>query len=205
MQLLQRLGIPYPNPPAAAYNGNDVDRPFTNNGYGPQGLQASNEDMGSSFAPRSDILRPQSNFSPFSPDPNSLYTSSESVKREFNPYRFDALPHLSKAFAPGFFTQPQDLKANSAVNAVESKLSPTSVRPSIATRFTFAESTDPLAAIDGGLGRAEAPISRPNSGQLAPPADKHEMNAIHDLNGTLASLDLDRPWRSPDVKGPPFS
>ena len=204
-QLLQRLGVQYPNPPAATYNGNDAEHSFMNNIYSQQGLQASNEDIDAPFGPRPEILRSQPNFSPFSPDPNSLYTSSESVKRDLNPYlRYESFPQPSKPFTPGFFSQPQDMKVNTAVNVGESKLSPASIRPSSASRFTFAENTDPLAIVDGGHGRTGAPISRPHSGQLVPPGDKREPDPIHDLNGTLASLDLDRPWRSPEVKGKPF-
>jgi len=204
LQLLQRLGIQYPNPPAATYNGNDAEHSFMNSIYSQQGLQ---EEIDPPFAPRPEILRTQPNFSPFSPDPNSLYTSSESVKRDLNPYlRFDSFPQPAKPFSPGFFSHSQDLKVNTAVNVSESKVSPASasIRPSSASRYTFAENTDPLALIDGGHGRAGAPISRPHSGQLVPPADKREPGPIHDLNGTLASLDLDRPWRSPEVKGRPF-
>jgi len=206
LQLLQRIGIPYPNPPAATYNNNDVDHPFMTKSYGQPGLQASNEECMPPFVPRHDILRPPSNFSPFSPDPSNLYTSSESMKRDhLNPFlRFDAFPHPSKAFAPGFFSQPQDMKINTSVNVAESKLSPSTVRPSSATRFTFAESTDPFAMLDGGHGRAGVPISRPNSGLWVPPTKKRDSDPIHDLNGTLASLDLERPWRSPEAKGKPF-
>lgn len=205
LQLLQRLGIQYPNPPAATYNGNDAEHSFMNSIYSQQGLQVSNEEIDPSFAPRPEVLRSQPNFSPFSPDPNSLYTSSESVKRDPNPYlRFDSFSQPSKSFAPGYFSQSQDLKVNTAVNVSESKVSPASIRPSSASRYTFAENTDPLALIDGGHGRAGAPISRPHSGHLVPSADKREPDPIHDLNGTLASLDLDRPWRSPEVKGKPF-
>jgi len=207
LQLLQRIGIPYPNPPAATYNNHDIDHSFLNKSYGQPGMQAPNEECMPPFVPRHDILRPQSNFSPFSPDLSNLYTSSESMKRDHpNPFlRFDAFPHSSKAFAPGFFSQPQDMKINTNTNVAESKLSPTTVRPSSAARFTFAESTDPFAILDGGPGRAGAPISRPNSGLWVPPAKKRDSDPIHDLNGTLASLDLERPWRSPEVKGKPFT
>lgn len=195
--------MPYPNPPAATYsNGNDVEHSFLNS-FAQPGLQPPNEEFASSFT-RSDILRAQSDFSPFSPEPNKLYASSESMKRDLNScLRFDSLPHPSKAFAPGFFPQPQDMKLDASLNAAESKL-PTSVRPSVVSRATFAENTDPLAIVDAGHGRAEAPISRPNSGKPVRLAEKRDPDSIHDLNGTLANLDLDRPWRSPEAKGRHF-
>jgi len=45
--------------------------------------------------------------------------------------------------------------------------------------------------------RLEAPISRPMSEKSAH-AVASEHDALHDLNGTLASLDLDRSWKSPE-------
>lgn len=195
LQLLQRLGVPYPNPPAAAYS--DVEQPFLSSNYSQSGSRSTSEGLAPSFIPRGDTFRPQSTFSPFSPDPNSLYTSSDPPKRDFNPYRFN----MPKPFDPGFFPQSQDMKGHTGIHAGDSKESQSAVRPPSATRITFAESSDPLATLDGCYGRAEAPISRPNSGQLLHPL---EPDPIHDLNGTLASLDLDRPWRSPEVKGKPF-
>ncbi len=163
------------------------------------------DEAGTTFIPRPDMLRLQSSFSPFSPDPNNFYTSSsESLRHDSSPYsRLDGLPHLSKAFTPSFFPQPKEMKINttSMVNVGEVKVSPSSAQPSSANRYNFRDSADPLATIRGPHGRTtEAPISRPASGQLMPPIDGHGQDSIQDLNGTLASLDLDRSWRSPEIK-----
>ena len=147
------------------------------------------------FVPRPEIHRAQSNFSPFSPDPNNLYMSSESARRDSTYSRLETLPHPSKAYAPGFFPS-QDLK----VNTGNGRVSPSSTRPGSGNRFGFAESSDPSAPLNRAPGRAEAPISRPSSGQMASSGGEGtESDSIHDLNGTLASLDLDRPWKSPDI------
>lgn len=157
-------------------------------GQGPTGL--------GSYISRSDIHRSSTAFSPFSPDPNNLYTSSDhtsgaqGLRRESTPFasRLEALPHPSRAYAPGFFP-PQDLKVNTSTLGMTSqgqgKTSPPGHvgRPPSATRYSFTESTE---ATSRGAGRQEAPIARPSSGQ-----QQHESD-IHDLNGTLASLDLDR-------------
>ncbi|KIM36104.1 hypothetical protein M413DRAFT_428016 [Hebeloma cylindrosporum] len=147
------------------------------------------------FVPRPEMHRAQSNFSPFSPDPNNLYMSSESARRDSAYSRLETLPHPSKAYAPGFFPS-QDLKVNTA----NGRVSPASARPASGNRFGFAENSDPPAPLNRAPGRAEAPISRPPSGQMAPSGGEGiESDPIHDLNGTLASLDLDRPWKSPDI------
>jgi len=150
----------------------------------------------SAFVPRPEIHRAQSNFSPFSPDPNNLYMSSESARRDSTYSRLETLPHPSKAYAPGFFPS-QDLKINTTGNG---RASPASTRPASGNRFGFGENSDPPAPLNRASGRAEAPISRPPSGQMASSSSGGiDSDRIHDLNGTLASLDLDRPWKSPDI------
>ncbi|PPQ95872.1 hypothetical protein CVT26_015564 [Gymnopilus dilepis] len=228
-----------------------------------QGLTGASLNSGSTYtsataaagaaSQRPDLHR-HSSFSPFSPDPNNLYMSSESVgvrRDTSSPFssRLDGgLPHPSKAYAPGFYPissqsqqaqqssqqlqhsqqqQQQDLKVNTATSAVigngptagtgTGKVSPTSVGSAIGRpgsgssggRYGFGDNSDPPTP----LHRPTAPISRPSSGQMgvvpgsagAGAAGTGESDAIQDLNGTLASLDLDRDrsasssWKSSDV------
>ncbi|KAJ3506808.1 hypothetical protein NLJ89_g6660 [Agrocybe chaxingu] len=207
MQILQKLAL-QGYPAAGSYDSAEVENALLNNGYNGSMLNSEQKppkDEGpsgmNSFPQRPDLQRTHSNFSPFSPDPNNLYTSSESVRRDQNSSsypRLDTLPHPSKAYAPGFFPQQsQDLKVNTGTNGPNtSKVSPVAARPSSASRYGFAENSDPPTR---AMGRSEAPISRPSSGQMSAPADHHESDVIQDLNGTLASLDLDRPWKSPEI------
>jgi hypothetical protein len=190
----------------AAPETREVENLLLNTSYGGPyaGLDQKKPEAGPSnlntFVPRPEIHRAQSNFSPFSPDPNNFYMSSETARRDSTYSRLDTLPHPSKAYAPGFFPS-QDLKVNTAVgNGSSGRGSPSCTRPVSGNRFGFMENSDPPAPLNRAPGRAEAPISRPPSGQMAPPRDEgHESDLIQDLNGTLASLDLDRPWKSPEV------
>ena len=152
----------------------------------------------SSFQPRSEMHRPQSNFSPFSPEPNNLYTSSENAKYDLGASfsRLESLPHPSKAYAPGFYPLPsQDLK----LTTPGGKVSPAAGRPSSTTLYGFSESADPPAPINRAPGRVEGPISRPSSGQTLAHVEIQEAGLMHDLNGTLASLELDRSWKTPEA------
>jgi hypothetical protein len=161
----------------------------------------------SSFQARSlaEMHRLPSNFSPFSPDPNNLYTSLENVKRDSgNSFpHLESLPHPSKAYAPGFHPLPsQELKLNTTLGGYQGKVSQSTGRPSppSATRYGFslAETVDP--PLNRAPGRAEGPISRPSSGQTSEIQEAGGL--IHDLNGTLASLELDRSWKSPEAALP---
>jgi len=206
-QILQRLGLSYPTP--SGFNGVDVENTFLNNnsyrtnGHGPHADTVKpatmKDEMHNSFFTRPDFFRNQSNFSPFSPDPNNLYTSSDCLGYDLNPLGsgLDSFSRSSKTFDPRFFVPPREVKINTAVNVDELKVSPTSAHPTSANRYGFAEHTDPLATVNGSYGRLEPPISRPPSGQLECGRDT---GPIHDLNGTLASLELDHPWRSPEVR-----
>lgn len=152
-----------------------------------------------SYASRPEVHRSQMNFSPFSPEPNNMYMSSEPARRD-SYSRLESLPHPSKAYAPGFFPMQQahDLKVNTGMGASNAaKISPTQTRPSSGNLYGFSDNSDPPTPINRAPGRSEAPISRPSSGQMAAPHSED----IQDLNGTLASLDLDRPWKSPEVPG----
>jgi len=201
-QILQRLGLSYPTPSGYmdVENASLSNNSYMTNGYGSHADAVRLKDeMNTAFFTRPDLIRNQSNFSPFSPDPNNLYTSSDSLGRELNPFgsRLDSFSHSS--LAPGFFVQPQELKVNTAVNVDELKVSPSPARPTSGNRYSFAEHTNPLATVNGSYGRTEPAISRPATGQLECSRDT---GPIHDLNGTLASLDLelDRPWRSPGIR-----
>lgn len=149
------------------------------------------------FLPRPDVQRMLSNFSPFSPDPDPFV--EESKPRDTPSFaRSEALPHPSKAYAPGFYPhqlQTQELKHSSGT-PVAGKVSP-SGRPSSASRYGAY-----LDMPDRTISRPD-PSSRPLSGQTPMPNSRAEAdhNDLEDLNGTLASLDLDRPWKSPEVSG----
>lgn len=152
----------------------------------------------SNYASRPEVHRSQLNFSPFSPEPNNMYMSSEPVRRD-SYSRLESLPHPS-TYGPGFFPMQQghDLKVNTGVGAPKTaKISPTQTRTSSGNLYGFSDHSDPPTPINRAPGRSEAPISRPSSGQMAAPHSED----IQDLNGTLASLDLDRPWKSPEVTG----
>lgn len=145
------------------------------------------------FVPRPEVQRVLSNFSPFSPDPNVVNTDNKRREQAAVGPRMDGLPHPSKAYAPGF--HPLDVGDVTSPTSLSSshRLSPTSTRPPSAARYGFADSHDPPAPINRAPGRAEAPISRPSSGQTAsPPQEKGrlELDPMRDLNHTLANLDL---------------
>lgn len=192
--------------PSAGYNNTTVAGMYGEHKIHPTLLTAT-RDEGSSydsfssnaFPARPEIHRSQSQFAPFSPDPNAY--ASELKRRDS---RSDMLPHPSKAYAPGFYPlHMQDLQMTSGTNA--SKTSPTSGRPASASasRYnTYLESSNHSFPVNRAPGRPEVPISRPPSGQTAGSVprmeqDNQELDTMHDLNGTLASLELDRPWKSP--------
>ena len=141
------------------------------------------------FAPRPEIQRALSSFSPFSPDPN-LMVDDKRRDAMSAPNRLDSLPHPSKAYAPGFMPlDPKDRTSPTGLPA-SNRLSPTSSRPSSASRYGFADSSDPLVR---NPGRVEAPISRPPSGQTVSPQDTgrfQDMDPTRDLSNTLSHLDL---------------
>lgn len=230
IQLLQKLNIQgyFGDTPAAGSgtSANESDNSATPPGYNnaasagmfgehkihPALLTAARDEASSSydsfssnaFPARPEIHRSQSQFAPFSPDPNAY--ASELKRRDS---RADMLPHPSKAYAPGFYPlQTQDLQMTSgpSSNSV-SRTSPTSARPASASANTsryssFLESSNHSFPVNRAPGRPEPPATRPPSGQTAGSMprmeqDLQELDAMHDLNGTLASLELDRPWKSP--------
>lgn len=161
-------------------------------------LQRPREDRAQNYGlyPSHDLSKLESNharstFSPFSPDPNV-------VLLERDPFsRLDAVPHHSQVYAPGLFSFPSpNLKSD---HFVTGPASPTTARPSSTSRFN--------SYLDGsgfgvafGSGKPELVVSRPSSGQTVASesglleCETQESDVLHDLNGTLASLELDRPW-----------
>lgn len=122
-----------------------------------------------------DLAAPNKAFSPFSQEA-AAYGRRDSVS--------NGLPHPSKSYAPGFY---DDIRADSAASILKSALD---ARPNSANRY-YLSGSPPVGNINRGH------MSRPSSGH---PMDmQQEFDAMHDLNGTLASLDLDRerPWKSP--------
>ncbi|KAH0588095.1 hypothetical protein H2248_006817 [Termitomyces sp. 'cryptogamus'] len=205
MQLLQKLHMQGYLPSALTEHGHNtitsaymIDPPFTDAKIQESVLNRDSSHLFDSFSsngyqPRPELHRCQSSFAPFSPDPNAFTTE---VKHRASSSRTD-LPHPSKAYAPGFF--PQELKVNTDV-APSSKSSPSSGRLSSATRYnTFLESSNAPGMIKAP-GRPEVTISRPTSGQTqtrptsgATKPEQKELDPLHDLNSTLANLELDRP------------
>lgn len=157
----------------------------------------------SSFEPGSSY---GSSFSPFSPDPNYL---GENLGRENNvsvsPGQSQSFSSTSsKGYAPWYSSTPQDEKVSGSGSS--GKASPTgpaaSSRPSSARPFsTFLGDAQPNRSTsrqEGAVSRPEVP-RRPSQGMdhFVPTRDR-EHDPIHDLNGTLASLNLDNQgsWKS---------
>ncbi len=122
-------------------------------------------------------------FSPFSPEPNSSYARRDSFPT--------GAPFSSRGFPASWYRNEIVITSPTASTA---KATPTTTRPGSASRYgSYLGGGSPPGT--RALGRSENHISRPSSGQ----PDVQEFDAMHDLNGTLASLDLDRdrPWKSP--------
>ncbi|KAJ7681933.1 hypothetical protein DFH06DRAFT_284411 [Mycena polygramma] len=179
------------------------DGPF---GYTPRAYEVP--------APTGSSSSAGSSFSPFSPDPNGhqpqqqqqqqpqiggLYAAAELLGKRRDsyasstPYGLAAgLPHPSKSYAPGFFpVQP----ALTPVNGGAHRKMSGSGSP---TRGGYGgggfAGSPPSFQINRYQSHAQTqPISRPNSGSARGVGlSGEEFDAMHDLNGTLASLDLDR-------------
>lgn len=142
----------------------------------------------------SSILQPRphtvTSFSPFSPDPN-LYPAEGATRRSL-PYS-ELLPHFLKGNAPGFGAPVLPHPEGGASNA-------TSTRPSSGR---YLDSVAPPFHVNRAPGRSEV-ISRPSSSthSSVPEPDGQEQDALQDLNGTLASLDLDQAWKGRLDGGP---
>ena len=150
------------------------------------------------FSNLSENHHTQSTFSPFSPDPNTLVPETKQ-RESFS--RSETLPHPSKAYAPGFLPlQTQDSVDNNPGTSAIAKTPPPPTRPASVTRYSsYLDGSGPFA-VSRGPGRSEMAISRPPSGQMTSNGGRvefedQEFDVMDDLNGTLASLELDRPWR----------
>jgi len=175
-------------------------------GYSSAGLgrQLSNPGL---MPVRQNRMQTLSNFSPFSPDPN-LYSMDKQRKDSAQFSRPELLPYSSKSFSPGFGSSPQDFKV---VGSMNGKASPPSIRPSSGSRYgSYLDGSAPPFQMNQAPSRPEGSISRPSSGQTttsgrgAEGYESAEHDFIQDLNGTLASLDLDHTheqWKSPAGNG----
>ncbi|KAE9407244.1 hypothetical protein BT96DRAFT_933577 [Gymnopus androsaceus JB14] len=135
--------------------------------------------------------RPAMSFSPFSPDPNARYTSQQTDAPELK--RRDSYGLVTSHGAAPSYEQLNDTAAKLGVS--------TSARPSSASRYSSYQSLVPRSG-SGSTGTSPVnrtsmpiPISRPSSGQPAGHGGSSSVAArdpfeMHDLNGTLASLDL---------------
>ncbi|KZT29449.1 hypothetical protein NEOLEDRAFT_1056354 [Neolentinus lepideus HHB14362 ss-1] len=155
-----------------------------------------------SFALRTDTNVPpaRSSFSPFSPDPN-LFPEELRNRDSITPSRAEPLPHPSKNYAPGFGPSPLQMQdMNGLDRNTPKRISP--VTP------TSAHTNRPsVSRFNSLLGGASNPFDANRTGSRASfheqeqrkEVDVHEHDLIQDLNGTLASLDLDNSqgsWRA---------
>lgn len=217
LELVQKLGLASyynnPEPPSHSNNHTNQNPGFPHNNGAHNLNYRENEPPSSpldmfptSYRPGSgpstidaQIMRAQlSNFSPFSPDP-SLYLDEHQNNRDaIGSMRHDP---LSKSYASAFGDQ--------GVMHLGGKISPASTATSHGARSNSGSGTprygqffEPAAPHllarsssrqDSGMQRGSPPHQR------SPGRDvEFEQESIHDLNGTLASLDLDNSqgsWR----------
>ncbi|KAJ7878324.1 hypothetical protein B0H14DRAFT_2567287 [Mycena olivaceomarginata] len=154
-----------------------------------------------------------SSFSPFLPDPNQLpqqqqhqeqqqqqqhgagglYAVAEFGKRRDSyagqPYG-QGLPHPSKAYAPGFFPVPPELQTNGSASRSAGSGSGSLTRGGYGGGGGGGFAGSPPAFQVNPYQRHAQPISRPHSGSARRGGGEFELDAMHDLNGTLASLYL---------------
>jgi len=193
IQLLQRLGLAgiLENQgiaiPEARSNENSMNSSFGDgNTSGGFDRDEKPRFMSGMMEPRQNRLQKESNFSPFSPDPN-LYEKNETPSQSSRNY---------STFGSSSF-HSHGSKAVGGPNGNGDKISATSLRPPMSSQRFSSSYLDESR-------RTEAPISRPKSG--TPPNgngqavqhDGKEHDEMSDFNGTLASLDLDSQamWRS---------
>ncbi|KAF8638608.1 hypothetical protein AX17_002149 [Amanita inopinata Kibby_2008] len=160
-------------------------------GEGQQSLEAY---LTNGYIPQTnDSQRIQTNFSPFSPDPN-IY-ESDTRRRDATAY---PLPHPSKAYAPGFY--PLSMQAGDMKSAANDVNGDNSTKPSSTEASRYVDFLEPSSAMYSSR-RSDPANSRSSSGSAsrAGPEGGHDSDPLQDLNGTLASLDLDREklWKSP--------
>ncbi|KAL0949204.1 hypothetical protein HGRIS_009282 [Hohenbuehelia grisea] len=189
----EHAGPPVGVIPESMLYGNNIDKfriPFAPNTD--PGLPFSSvpafvrRDSQQSAPPRVAPVPPS--FSPFSPDPN-VYPSPTTKSQDSQTLRSYQSGYLQESQQPSALTPGEN----------GGKVSPTSTRPSSASHFqNFLDSTSPPFTSSRGSGRTEGPISRPASRRTSTPKGDHEQD-IQDLNGTLASLELDQSWKSPGL------
>lgn len=160
-----------------------------------------------SFAPAGSFEQRSSlntTFSPFSPDPNYLVElKSREANASVSPGQAQSFSSTSsKGYSPWYSSSPSDEKVTAS-----GKVSPTgsggaqTSRPNSARAFSYlGETQQPNRAPS-----REGPIARPDALKRASQSVEHygaphdrEHDSIHDLNGTLASLNLDNQglWKS---------
>jgi RNA recognition motif-containing protein len=133
--------------------------------------------MSGMMEPRQNRMQSEVNFQPFSPDPS--FFSRDKPRA----------PHLaSRNYTSTLVSSPLHMHDSKAVAGFNGNIDKVSRLPSASQRFGS-------SYLDDHGRRQEAPISRPNSGtpsngQAAQQEDK-EHEAIQDVNGTLANLNLD--------------
>ena len=146
-------------------------------------------------------------FSPFSPDPGFV---PDAVKRDgVSPNQVQSFSYASKGFTPWYNSAQQDEKvvAPNSSGKVSPPTAQTS-RPASARAFSnfLGEAPNPSSSFEASRAssRQEAPIARPEMSRRPSqtlqsqthfalnPAER-EHDPIQDLNGTLASLNLDSP------------
>ncbi|KAH7931339.1 hypothetical protein BV22DRAFT_1053255 [Leucogyrophana mollusca] len=142
-------------------------------------------------------------FSPFSPDPASTNVYGPDRRRGSDGFpQSDFLSNQNKSYASRY--EPYSLDAKASNGTSSDRPAAPARTPSGSQRYgAFLDSSVRSFEASRAPARRE-PISRPDSGQTSShgrssqydPLEEHD--PIHDLNGTLASLDLDHhsPWRS---------
>ncbi|KAL6307180.1 hypothetical protein BKA93DRAFT_884991 [Sparassis latifolia] len=176
LQLLEKLGL---------------TNLLNNNAY-----HAFNPIFGTRPAPGGNSSGAPSSFSPFSPDPNYLVNAVKE-QQPMASSSSQTLRQPAKSFTPWFIGQDEKVPSASG------KISPSSAQtirpPSASQRFLLGEgSSKSLFQADRAASRRDGPvpIARPdvtrkgsqNQEQYSGHDHDHD---IQDLNGTLASLDLD--------------
>ena len=175
LQLLQRLGLTgllenqqNPSPQSAEPRPSELTASSTFGGFELEKPRF----MSGMMEPRQNRSQKESNFSPFSPDPN-MYEKADLIPRHYAP-------------GSGFGT----LQTHESMKALGdgSNVSPgSSLSQNGLQRFGGSYFTDV---------RRREPVSRPHSG--TPTGLNKDYDPMSDLNGTLASLDLDQStWRTP--------
>jgi RNA recognition motif-containing protein len=212
MQLLQRFNLGPFSPNGGPSPSNDVfpSRPASGDA---SRLRESEHSIPQFDAfPAKDFASNMSNglvdrrgpaFSPFSPDPN-IRSQEGHQGADFSHYGGYPLPHPSKRYAPGFVPTSLDIPATSKVvdasrnsSGKVSPVTPTS-RPASSTRYgPFADAPHQVIRMEESQSRPPGARTysyerqRMNNLEDVQDDNMSTMSTMQDLNGTLASLDLD--------------